>query len=57
MTELINKENIAYLLDDPLLFGFLKDFGEGPNPTYRASRGPTGAGKTQPEAQRFPTTL
>jgi hypothetical protein len=27
MTELINKENIAYLLDDPLLFGFLGDYG------------------------------
>ena len=27
MTELINKENFAYLLDDPLLFGFLKDYG------------------------------
>jgi hypothetical protein len=27
LTELINKENIAYLLDDPLLFGFLKDYG------------------------------
>jgi hypothetical protein len=27
MTELINKDNIAYLLDSPLLYSFLEDYG------------------------------
>ena len=34
MTELINKENIAYLLDDPLLFGFLGDYGFDQTPIF-----------------------
>ena len=34
LTELINKENIAYLLDDPLLFGFLKDYGFDQTPIF-----------------------
>lgn len=33
LTELINKENIAYLLD-PLLFGFLKDYGFDQTPIF-----------------------
>lgn len=36
VTELINQENLAYLLDDPLLYHFLSDFEYDQSPVFAA---------------------